>query len=237
MVTFIHVFERPTSVKDMIESLGVPHTEIDLILANGASVDFSYRVQDGDRITVYPVFESFDITPLLRVRPQPLRDVRFVLDTHLGRLAAYLRLLGFDSLYRNDYPDEELAELSSRDRRILLTRDRGLLKRNQVTHGYCLRATDPRQQLAEVVRRFDLARAAQPFSRCLRCNGLLRTVSREAIAGRLPPGAGQQFDRYSVCEACGQPYWPGSHYRRMQRLVTEVLEELRQDDAAHTQRT
>src|SRR5262249_7296465 len=130
---------------------------VDLILVDGESVDFAYRVGDGDRISVYPVFESLDIGSLVRVRPQPLRETRFVLDVHLGKLAGYLRMLGFDTLYRNDYQDEELADISQRERRILLTRDRGLLKRRTVSHGYLLRETDPREQLAEVVRRFDLA--------------------------------------------------------------------------------
>src|SRR5262249_31383318 len=134
-VTFTYSFEGSPSIKDLIEALGVPHTEVDLILVNGESVDFAYRVREGDRISVYPVFESLDITPLLRVRPRPLRETRFVLDTHLGRLAAYLRLLGFDTLYRNDAGDDELARISSGEGRILLTRDRGLLKRSQVTHG------------------------------------------------------------------------------------------------------
>jgi|YNPNPStandDraft_1061719.scaffolds.fasta_scaffold07435_3 uncharacterized protein with PIN domain len=222
MVTFCHTFEMPTAVKDMIEALGVPHTEVDVILANGESVDFSYLVRDGDHISVYPVFESLDITPVLRLRPQPLRQPRFVLDTHLGRLAAYLRLLGFDTLYRNDYRDEELASISSNERRILLTRDRGLLKRNQVTHGYCLRTTQPRQQLLEVLRRFDLFNAIQPFCRCLRCNGLLQKVSKEEVLERLPAEVREEYDEYHICQECGQVYWPGSHYRRMAQLVEEV---------------
>src|SRR3989338_9144205 len=93
--TFTREFRNRASVKDMIEALGVPHTEVDLILVNGASVDFSYLVQDGDRISVYPMFESFDIRPLVHLRPRPLREPKFVLDTHLGKLAVYLRLLGF----------------------------------------------------------------------------------------------------------------------------------------------
>ncbi len=111
LVPFSYPFEVSGSVKDMIESLGVPHTEVDLILANGESVGFSYLVRDGDRISVYPVFESIDIAPIVRVRPQPLRDPRFVLDTHLGRLASYLRMLGFDTLYQSDYQDEELLRI------------------------------------------------------------------------------------------------------------------------------
>lgn len=222
-VTFTHTFELPGSVKDMIESLGVPHTEVDLILVNGASVDFSYRVQDGDQISVYPVFETLDISPVVRLRPKPLREARFVLDTHLGRLAAYLRLLGFDTLYRNDYKDDELAAISSKERRILLTKDRGLLKRNQVTHGYCVRATDPREQLLEVVQRFDLFSSFRPFRRCLRCNGLLEEVAKETVLDQLPAATAQTYDQYTRCQNCGRIYWPGSHYRRMRRLIEEVL--------------
>jgi uncharacterized protein with PIN domain/sulfur carrier protein ThiS len=186
-VTFAFPLQNRTSVKDLIESLGVPHTEVDLILVNGESVDFSYIVQPNDRVSVYPVFESIDVTPLVRVRPQPLREPRFVLDTHLGRLAAYLRMFGFDTLYRNDYLDEELARLSSTEHRILLTRDPGLLKRSIVTHGYAVRASNPKRQLGEVLQRFDLFGAVSPFARCLRCNGLLHPVSKEEISNRLLP--------------------------------------------------
>ena len=210
------------SIKDLIESLGIPHTEIDLILANGRSVGFDYLVRDGDRISVYPVFESLDITPLVRVRPTPLRETRFVLDVHLGKLAAYLRMVGFDTLYRNDYEDEELARISSEERRILLTRDRGLLKRSQVTHGYLVREDSPRRQLVEVLRRFDLFGQIHPLARCMRCNGQLRPVAKEDVLDRLPPRTQQYYDRFCACEACGQVYWPGSHYARMMVFAEEV---------------
>jgi uncharacterized protein with PIN domain/sulfur carrier protein ThiS len=224
-VAFAHSFEGRVSIKHLIEALGIPHPEVDLVLVNGRSVDFSYLVQDGDRISVYPVFESIDITPLVRVRPQPLREPRFVLDTHLGQLAAYLRMLGFDTLYRNDYADRELARVSSAEGRILLTRDRALLKRAVVTHGYCVRETDPRKRLVEVLRRFDLFGAITPFRRCIRCNGLLQPVSKQAISHRLPPKTRQYYDEFRVCEGCEQIYWKGSHYRRMQEFVARVLEQ------------
>ena len=224
-VAFTHHFKGRVSIKDMIESLGVPHTEVDLILINGASVDFSYLVRDGDRISVYPVFESFDITPLVHLRPKPLRDPRFVLDIHLGKLAAYLRMLGFDALYRNDYADDELARISSRERRTLLTKDRGLLKRNLVTHGYCVRETNPREQVIEVLRRFDLYRLIAPFRRCIRCNGWLEPVPKDEIMHRLPPQTGQYYDDFRMCQSCGQLYWKGSHYQRMQQLIEYVLQQ------------
>lgn len=222
-VAFVHEFEGRVSVKHLIEALGVPHPEVDLVLVNGQSVDFSYLVQDGDHISVYPVFESIDISPLVRVRPHPLRESRFVLDTHLGRLAAYLRMLGFDTVYGNDYADEKLARIAADEGRILLTRDRGLLKRSVVTHGYCVRETAPRRRLVEVLRRFDLFDAIRPFSRCIRCNGPLEAVDAEAIADRLPPRTRKYYDAFRICRACDQIYWKGSHYERMQALITSVL--------------
>ena len=220
---FTHNFIFGGSVKDMIESLGVPHTEIDLILVNGQSVDFSYQVQHGDRISVYPVFEAFDISPLARLRPQPLRETRFVLDVHLGRLATYLRMLGFDTLYRNDFDDAELAHISSNEGRILLTRDRGLLKRSIVTHGYCLRTTRPRQQLVDVLHRFDLFKSINPFLRCMRCNGPLEPVDKEVIIDRLPPKTRQYCNEFHRCRDCDQIYWKGTHYERMLRFIEEVV--------------
>ena len=222
---FLHRFGLSPSIKDMIEALGVPHTEVDLILVNGRSVDFSYLVRDGDQISVYPVFESIDISPLVRVRPQPLRESRFVLDVHLGRLATYLRLLGFDTLYRNDYADAELARISSNEGRILLSRDRGLFKRSVVTHGYCLRTTNPRQQLVEVLRRFDLVDSIKPFRRCLRCNGLLQPVAKAATIDRLQPKTRQHYHEFCRCQNCDHIYWKGSHYERMQRFIARVLQE------------
>jgi uncharacterized protein with PIN domain len=222
-VTFSKSFPGPRSVKDLIESLGVPHTEVDVVLANGISVDFSYRVEDGDRISVYPVFESLDVSPVVRLRPKPLREIRFVLDTHLGKLAAYLRLLGFDTLYEKAIGDEELARISAEERRILLTRDRGLLKRSAVTHGILVRETLPRRQLLEVVRRLDLSGAARPFRRCLRCNALLSGVSKDEILERLEPRTSVHYDEFRVCGTCDKIFWKGPHYQRMRLLVESVL--------------
>jgi uncharacterized protein with PIN domain len=222
-VSFEHVLNEHASVKHVVETLGVPHTEVDLILVNGESVDFAYRVQDGDRISVYPVFESFDIGAVARVRPQPLRETRFILDVHLGRLAGALRMLGFDTLYRNDLDDGELATISQRERRILLTRDRGLLKRSAVTHGYLIRESDPRAQLAEVVRRFDLRGRIAGFTRCLRCNGTLRPVAKETILARLLPKTRQYYDEFAICDDCDRVYWKGSHYQDMRRGLDRLL--------------
>lgn len=222
-VAFAMPLERQASVKDLVESLGVPHTEVDLILVNGESVDFSYRVRDGDFISVYPVFEALDVGPLVRLRPRPLREPRFVLDAHLGKLALYLRMLGFDTLYRNDYADEELARVSSEEHRILLTRDLGLLKRSIVTHGYHVREDDPERQVVEVVRRFDLAGLAQPFGRCLRCNGELEAVEKAAVEHRLEPKTRLYYDEFRACRSCGRLYWKGSHHDHMRERVERLL--------------
>jgi len=222
---FAHPFLDAATVKDRIESFGVPHTEVDLILVNGESVGFAHRVKDGDRISVYPVFEAFDIAALTRLRPEPLREPRFVLDTHLGRLAAYLRLLGFDTRYRNQAADEELARVSRDERRILLTRDVGLLKRGSVAHGYFLRATQPRRQLLEIVGRFDLARLVKPFSRCLRCNQPLEEVATEQVSHLVPPRVRDLHQEFLRCRECGRVYWKGGHYRRMRELVEEATAE------------
>lgn len=215
-------FAVGSSVKDMIESFGVPHTEVEVVLVNGESVDFSHRVQDGDVVSVYPVFESFDMKDVIRIRPQPLRDPRFVLDAHLGTLARRLRLLGLDSVYRNDFSDPQLVEVSVSEGRLLLTRDVGILKHGAVTHGYFVRATDPRAQTLEVLRRFDLFSSLAPFRRCLRCNGVLNPVSKGEVRHRIPPRTIRYYDEFRMCSDCGRVYWKGSHYTRMRDFVEEV---------------
>lgn len=219
---FTHQFTQAGSVKDAIEALGVPHTEVDLILVNGQSVDFSHRLQDGDRISVYPVFESLDITPIVHLRPAPLRKPAFVLDAHLGRLAAYLRMFGFDTLYRNDYDDPELARISSAQHRILLTRDRKLLMRKQVTRGYFVRERQPKNQLIEILRRFDLLSSQRPLTRCMHCNGEIEKTEKHLIESRLPPRTRAFYSEFWMCRDCGKIYWKGSHYRRMQQLITSI---------------
>ena len=203
------------TAKHLIESLGVPHTEVGQIVVNGGQVDFGYRVQDGDQVAVFPFSyegDSIQIDPL-----------RFILDNHLGRLAAYLRMLGFDALYRNDYQDEELASVSSHEDRILLTRDKRLLMRSLVTRGCWLRSKAPRVQLEEVVQRYHLAAAIRPFQRCVRCNAELVSVRKEDILHRLEPLTRRYYEDFALCPGCDQIYWKGSHYERMQQIVQNVL--------------
>lgn len=203
----------------MIEACGIPHTEVDLIVVNSCSVDFSYLVDDGDRISVYPQFGSFDIKPIVKVRPEALREVRFVADNHLGRLARFLRLLGLDTNYERDWADSELVRISTSERRILLTRDVELLKHGSLTHGYCVRATDPREQVTEIIRRFRLGRRLAPFSRCMACNGELAPVAKKDVAHRLLPETRSHVDDFVMCGSCGKVYWQGAHHPELSRIV------------------
>ncbi len=213
---------RGATTKHMIEVLGVPHTEVELILVNGESVDFNHPIADGERIAVYPKFEALDIQPLLRVRERPLRVMRFIADAHLGGLAPLLRLAGFDTLYDNHYPDADIEALAAAQQRIVLTRDRELLKRRNITHGCYVRALRPHQQLREVFDRLDLAGSAQPFRLCLMCNAPLRRIAREEAGPRVPDGVLQRHSRFVTCDVCQRIFWEGTHWQRMRALMDSV---------------
>lgn len=215
--------KKGTTVKALIEEMGIPHTEVDLVLVNGVSVSFAYQLTDDDGISVYPVFESFDIGAVTKVRPQPLREIRFIMDVHLGTLAKSLRILGFDTLYSNRYEDEEISIIAQKEKRIILTRDRGLLKRKIITHGYCVRSKDPDRQILEVVRRFDLMRRIDPFSRCLECNNPLVSVDKAGIAERLPPEVRKKYSDFKRCPDCDHIYWLGSHWHDMKKRLDKLL--------------
>ncbi|GLQ90104.1 Mut7-C RNAse domain-containing protein [Dyella flagellata] len=210
---------RAATTKHMIEALGVPHTEVELVLVNGQSTGFSQILRDGDRVAVYPKFETLDITPLLRVRAQPLRVTRFVADAHLGGLARLLRMCGFDTLYDNHFQDERIVEISLEQERIILTRDRELLKRREVTHGCFVHALKSPQQLREVVTRLDLAASARPFSLCLQCNVPLHDIDMAAVRRRVPASVLQRQDRFVACDRCHRVYWGGSHWRHMRDFL------------------
>lgn len=221
-VSFPYSFKGCPTVKDAIEALGIPHVEVELIVVNGESVGFGHNLRDGDRVAVYPIFETMDISPLVRVRQEPLRQIRFIADAHLGKLARLLRLLGFDTLHSSTFQDEELVRLT-REGRILLTRDRQLLKHGQVTHGYWVRSTDPLLQAQEVVRRFDLGALAKPFSRCLTCNGLLGPMAREEALPLVPPRVREWCTEFLRCQDCGRIFWPGTHYPKLLTRVHQIL--------------
>ena len=218
-------FESSPAVKDTLQALGVPHPEVDLIVANDRPVGFGYRLRPDDRIEVYGLDRPIELAGLGGLIPAPPEPPRFILDGHLGRLARYLRMLGFDYRYDRGADDTELARVSAEEDRILLTRDRGLLKRSIVHFGYLVRDDDPRHQLAGVVARYRLAGAAAPFTRCVRCNGAIRPVDRSEVVERLAgePRTLRYFDTFGRCVDCDSIYWPGSHYDRMSLLVQEMV--------------
>jgi hypothetical protein len=220
--------ERPLdghpAVKDVLEALGVPHPEIAALTVNGVPAGFGHRLNDGDRVEVWAPEEAarLGLPPALPPAPEDAADPCFVVDGHLGRLAAYLRMLGFDTWYRTDADDDRLAAVAATERRILLTRDRGLLKRSVVRRGAFVRSDRPIEQLVEVARRFGLVDRWQPFGRCLRCNAELVIASRHEVLDRLQPLTRIHYDDFRRCPGCDAVYWKGSHHARMQRLVERV---------------
>jgi uncharacterized protein len=219
------VCAHAATAKHMIEALGVPHTEVELILVNGESVGFERQLADGDRVAVYPKFEALDIQPLLRVRERPLRVMRFIADAHLGGLAQLLRLAGFDTLYDNHYPDADIEELAAAEQRIVLTRDRELLKRRSITHGCYVRTLKPKAQLREIFDRLDLAGSARPFRLCLTCNAPLRRIAKEEVGDRAPEGVLERHTQFVTCDVCLRVFWEGTHWQRMRALMDSLADE------------
>ncbi|MBN1997619.1 Mut7-C ubiquitin/RNAse domain-containing protein [candidate division KSB1 bacterium] len=219
---FIYFFNGNPAIKDAIEANGVPHTEVDLILVNGRSVGFDYQLQQDDDVAVYPVFESMDISKVTKLRRLPLRNPTFILDVHLGKLARLLRLFGFDSLYRNDFTDPQIIRIAKQERRIIITRDRGILKNSSVTHGFYPRSTNPREQLLQVLQRFDLFSQLHPFQRCISCNGKIHKVDKSQIVEKLPPKVAASYDVFFRCQHCRKIYWQGSHFEKLSEYVQHV---------------
>ena len=219
---FGYEFTGNPSVKNSIEAVGVPHAEVDMILVDGQSVGFDYQMTGGEYISVYPVFESLDISPLIHLREKPLRNLRFIADVNLGKLARKLRLLGFDTFYHNKLEDDEIVNISLVEKRSILTRDVGILKHNAVTHAYWVRSDEPFEQLKEVVKRFQLENQMKPFTRCSKCNQKLKAVEKSRIIDQLDERTGKFFDEFFQCTDCDQVYWKGSHYDRILSLIKEV---------------
>jgi uncharacterized protein with PIN domain len=211
-----------TSIKHVVESLGIPHTEIGQIIINEVSVTANYIVRSGDFAAVYPFSPEHDQISKLFNEDKLSLEPQFILDNHLGKLATYLRIFGFDSLYDNDFQDTELAILAEQEKRILITRDRQLLMRKQIHWGYWVRSKYPEEQLREVIRKFRLLDLVTPFHRCLKCNTKLQRIQKEDIFERLEPLTQKYFEEFHICPGCDQIYWKGSHYERMQRLIERV---------------
>ncbi len=203
-------FEDHQSIKHLVESLGVPHVEVGEVRVNQRPVALNGVPHNEDKIDVFPPVPGCPIEP------------RFLLDNHLGRLAAFLRMLGFDSIYHNDFEDTEMVKLLENDPRILLTRDRQLLMRKAVLYGYCLRSLNSTEQLEEVIRRFRLGPLARPFTRCLRCNGILQPVEKADVLDQLEPKTRLYYNEFARCPDCRQIYWKGSHWERMQAMIGKL---------------
>ncbi|MBU0999715.1 Mut7-C ubiquitin/RNAse domain-containing protein [Patescibacteria group bacterium] len=222
-VDFEVEFKGQRSIKDMVEALGVPHTEIDLILANGKSVDFSYILQDGDRISVYPVFESLNIANITRLREVPLRKTRFIADVNLDDIVKYMRLLGFDVYCESTLSDKEIIEISKGENRIILTKSKKLLKFREVSHGIFIRPGTTAEQVKRIIDHLNIKDQVRPFSRCLRCNSLIEPVSKNEIMDRIPPRTKTFCDEYSQCKSCDKVYWDGTHFINMKKVINHIL--------------
>ena len=219
------VFHCPhdSRVGDVLGALGIDPDIVDLALVNGISTGLSHILAEDDLLSLFPVFETFDIGSVTRVRDRALRRPSFVLDVHLGKLAHLLRMLGFDTLYRNTYTDEELVAIAAHDGRTLLSKDRALVADDAVQRGLVIRSQTPRVQLLEVLDWFDLYRESRPFTRCLECNDLLSPASERDVQAFLPPAVRGRYEEFNTCVHCGRVYWKGSHYRRMEEYVKEIL--------------
>ncbi len=230
---FVREFCHHTSVKDLVESCGVPHTEVDLILVNGKSVPFEHQINQGDRISVYPVFESFDISDITRLQERPLRNLRFVADHNLGKLAHKMRLLGFDVAHHINIVDKKLLELMEEEQRIILSRNLLLLKRKIVLRGCFIRSNSPNEQARQVIKRFHLQNQIKPFSRCTDCNGLLIAVDKESVLDILEPLTKKYYHDFSQCQSCQKVYWPGSHFEKLQEFIRELKKDLGKNRSAN----
>jgi len=213
---------RMATTKHMIEALGVPHTEVELVLVNGESAGLDLLLEEGDRVAVYPRFTRFDVANLAPAPTVPPGRLRFVADAHLGGLARLLRMAGFDTIYDNSLRDDQVEALAVEEDRIVLTRDRELLKRRTIDYGCYVRALKAQAQLREVVERLGLAERARPFTRCLHDNTPLRDVAKAAVLDRLPPQVAATQDEFSTCDTCGRVYWKGSHWQRMSEVLRDV---------------
>ena len=219
----IYRFRDNPGIKDAIEAMGIPHTEVDVILANGLSVNFSYPLQDNDKIDIYPVLSDVPVSRPLRLSPCPPDPASFVLDVHLGKLARRLRLLGFDTCYKNDLDDAEIMTVADRENRIILTRDSGILKHRKVKHGYLVRSDHLDYQLHETLKRYDLSGRIHLWSRCMLCNGLMGKVSKAEVEPFLETKTRLYYEDFQRCSSCGQVYWKGSHYHGINRWLDDFM--------------
>lgn len=218
-------FKGKRSIKDMIEALGVPHTEVDLILANGKPVDFNYILLHRDRVSVYPVFESLNIKSVTRLRKIPLRRTIFIADINLGDIVKYMRALGLDVYFNPMLSSRKIIEISNQENRILLTKSRDLLKYKEVTHGIFIRPGTTMEQIRQLIDFLNIKDKIKPFSRCLLCNNLLESVPMKKIVHRIPQKTKAFCDEYVHCKACDKIYWKGTHFAKIKKVIDQILDQ------------
>ncbi len=211
--------ERRASIKDIVESLGIPHTEIGTIQVGNRTTDFAFLPGPGQRIRVSEITPPFDVTRPSLLRPAPLETIRFVVDVNVGRLAALLRLTGFDVAYGNSLDDSHIAKLAHCENRVVLTKNRALLKRSKIVFGRLVRAMQPENQLIETLQFFGLTGPHNLFSRCLLCNRELKPVAKADILHRLEPKTKKYFNTFKTCPDCNRIYWRGSHCDTMAAML------------------
>jgi uncharacterized protein with PIN domain len=215
--------KTPATIREAIESIGIPLSEVDLILINSEPAELNHSLHEQDYVSVYPVFESLDISPVSKIRRRPLRETKFILDAHLGKLAKYLRMLGFDTLYQNDFGDREIIEIALQENRIILTRDKGLLRSKKVNHGFYVRETEKHAQLIEVVKKFDLYSQFKSFTRCMTCNESLVQKEKQEIEDKINFDTARIFNKFFYCPLCEKVFWKGSHFERMEKLILSLI--------------
>ncbi|MCW3786459.1 Mut7-C RNAse domain-containing protein [Plebeiibacterium sediminum] len=215
--------KTPVIVSEVISTIGVPLSEVDLILVNSVPVQLNHKLAQGDYISVYPVFESFDISGLKKTNKKPLRKTKFIADAHLCKLSKYLRMLGFDTLYQNDFGDEEIINISLKDKRIILTRDKRMLNSKRITHGYFVRAIDKHKQLIEIVDKFDLKSQFHPFSRCMECNSILISKAPDQVKHLISNDILVRYKEFYYCNKCHKVFWKGSHFERMKSQILNII--------------
>jgi uncharacterized protein len=219
-------FNGTPTVKDAVEAIGVPHVEVEWMLLNGQPAQFHTSLHAEDRVDVFPQDTLPPLPHPSAVRNRQALPHTFALDTHLGALARLLRLMGLDTHYQWNITDRELAQRAATDHCIVLTRDISLLKQKIIEWGYWLRSQDPYEQLLEVVRRYNLSPYFEPFTRCLLCNAFIHPVEKALVLHQLPPNTEAYFDEFYQCKGCGKVYWKGSHYERMQELISRVIRDV-----------
>jgi len=216
-------FKTPVTVRETIESLGIPLSEVDMVLVNETSVDLEHKLKEYDYISVFPVFESMDISSITKVRKTALRTTLFVVDAHLGTLAKHLRMLGFDTLYRSDIDDNEIISVARKEKRIILTRDKPLLKSKEASHGYFVRSIEKHEQLIEVIKKFDLYSQFKSFTRCMTCNTILVKADKDEIQNKIDKDIFRRFNEFLYCKHCDKVFWKGSHFMRMKAYIRELV--------------